>query len=73
MAVLDWISADRSISLAGEGVRLRPPRASDFDAWSELRLSSRAFLQPWEPAWPADDLTRPAFRRRLANYARDAQ
>ena len=28
-----------------------------------------AFLKPWEPVWPVDDLTRPAFRRRLRRYA----
>ena len=32
---------------------------------------SRAFLTPWEPTWPADDLTRGAFRRRLKRYAED--
>ena len=28
-------------------------------------MESRDFLTPWEPTWPADDLTRAAFRRRL--------
>ena len=32
---------------------------------------SRDFLTPWEPIWPADDLTRGAFRRRLRRYAED--
>jgi ribosomal-protein-alanine N-acetyltransferase len=36
-----------------------------------LREKSRAFLVPWEPTWPADDLTRGAFRRRLKRYAED--
>ena len=36
-----------------------------------LREASRAFLTPWEPTWPADDLTRAAFRRRLRRYAED--
>jgi [ribosomal protein S5]-alanine N-acetyltransferase len=54
-------------------VRLRPPRASDFAEWRELRAQSRAFLQPWEPTWPADDLSRAAFRRRLLAYARDRE
>lgn len=73
MAVLDWMGQDRGLSLIGEGVRLRPPKPTDHGAWSELRLASRAFLQPWEPAWPTDDLTRAAFRRRLAAYARDIE
>jgi ribosomal-protein-alanine N-acetyltransferase len=37
----------------------------DHEAWAGLRGRSRAFLTPWEPAWPADDLTRASFRRRL--------
>jgi hypothetical protein len=32
------------------------------------RAESRAFLTPWEPTWPADDLTRTAFRRRVRRY-----
>src|SRR5689334_10001510 len=72
MAVLDWITPDNgAFTLDGERVRLRPPRSADFAEWSELRRVSRAFLQPWEPTWPPDDLTRAAFRRRLSIYARD--
>lgn len=71
MAVLDWIEPNRSLLLRGQGVRLRTPRLGDHLEWAELRLASQTFLQPWEPAWPADDLTRPAFRRRLSAYARD--
>jgi ribosomal-protein-alanine N-acetyltransferase len=71
MAVLDWMGSDRGLALTGEGVRLRPPRMTDHPEWSELRLRSREFLQPWEPTWPVDDLTRTAFRRRLTAYARD--
>src|SRR5690606_38487306 len=55
----------------GEGVRLRPARWTDHGEWSALREQSRAFLQPWEPTWATDDLTRTAFRRRLASYQRD--
>ena len=71
MAVLDWRGPDRGLMLGGEGVKLRPPRITDHPAWSELRMRSREFLQPWEPTWPSDDLTRSAFRRRLAAYSRD--
>lgn len=73
MALLDWMSSDLPLVLEGQGVRLRPPRATDFPAWSALRGLSREFLQPWEPTWPEDDLTRAAFRRRLAAYARDME
>jgi [ribosomal protein S5]-alanine N-acetyltransferase len=53
------------------GVLLRPPQMADYAEWADLREKSRAFLVPWEPTWPADDLTRGAFRRRLKRYAED--
>jgi len=71
MALLDWITPESGLSLGGQGVRLRAPRFRDYDAWSNLRRASRAFLQPWEPVWPEDDLERSAYRRRLATYARE--
>ena len=73
MALLDWISSDHDLRLEGDGVRLRPHRSGDFTEWAMLRQRSRAFLQPWEPTWPADDLTRGAWRRRLAAYAHDIE
>ena len=71
MALLDWIAPESGLRIEGEGVVLRPPRASDYAEWRDLRGRSREFLQPWEPTWPADDLSRAAFRRRLSAYARD--
>jgi ribosomal-protein-alanine N-acetyltransferase len=71
MALLDWISSDHDLRLQGGGVRLRPHRSSDFEEWAALRSRSRSFLQPWEPTWPVDDLTRAAFRRRIKRYAED--
>jgi len=53
----------------GDGVYLRPPESRDFEQWASLRHLSRSFLTPWEPTWPADDLTRAAFRRRLRRHA----
>ena len=58
-------------SIVGEGVTLRMPQMTDFADWAALRESSREFLAPWEPTWPADDLSRGAFRRRLRRYADD--
>lgn len=49
-------------------LRLRMPTRNDFEAWADLRGRSQAFLQPWEPAWPADDLTKAAFARRIERY-----
>lgn len=73
MALLDWIAPESSLRIEGAGVVLRPPRPSDYAEWRDLRGASRAFLQPWEPTWPVDDLTRAAFRRRLTAYARDRE
>jgi [ribosomal protein S5]-alanine N-acetyltransferase len=55
--------------LRGGGLYLRPAQSDDYLAWSTLRETSRDFLTPWEPTWPADDLTRGAFRRRLRRQA----
>lgn len=58
-------------AIRGDGVFLRPLESRDYAAWAELREASRAFLTPWEPTWPADDLTRAAFRRRLRRHAEE--
>ena len=58
-------------TIDGEAVFLRAPQMSDYSEWATLREASRAFLTPWEPTWPADDLSRRAFRRRLRRYAED--
>jgi [ribosomal protein S5]-alanine N-acetyltransferase len=58
-------------SVAGTGVLLRMPQATDYADWTALREASRDFLTPWEPTWPADDLSRSAFRRRIRRYAED--
>jgi len=56
----------------GDGVFLRPGMMEDYAQWAALREASRAFLVPWEPTWPEDDLTRAAFRRRLRRQAEDS-
>jgi ribosomal-protein-alanine N-acetyltransferase len=57
--------------VSGAGVTLRMPQVGDYPAWAALRERSRAFLTPWEPIWPADDLSRSAFRRRIKRYVED--
>lgn len=57
--------------IAGNGVVLRTPILADHAEWAALREASREFLSPWEPTWPADDLSRTAYRRRLRRYADD--
>jgi [ribosomal protein S5]-alanine N-acetyltransferase len=59
--------------IRGRDLVLRAPRLEDYEAWAGLRERSRDFLRPWEPIWPADDLTRPAFRRRMKRYQREVQ
>ncbi len=71
MGMLDWLSPRNEIVLQGDGVTLRSPRLADHAEWAKVREASRTFLQPWEPTWPQDDLTRAAFRRRIEAYDRE--
>ena len=57
--------------LTGERVSLRAPERGDYEAWASLRTRSRRFLEPWEPSWPPDALSRLSFRARVARYAED--
>jgi ribosomal-protein-alanine N-acetyltransferase len=63
--------SEQSPSIVGENVFLRAPQMADFADWVTLREASRDFLTPWEPTWPADDLTRGSFRRRMKRYSED--
>ena len=47
------------------------PAARHYEAWSLLREASRQHLEPFEPEWAPDELSRGAFRRRLKRYRRD--
>jgi [ribosomal protein S5]-alanine N-acetyltransferase len=57
--------------IRGRQLYLRPPVASDYADWAELRAQSRDHLRPFEPTWARDELTRPAFRRRIRHYQRE--
>jgi ribosomal-protein-alanine N-acetyltransferase len=65
--------ADVLPPIQGQDIELRAPEMRDFEAWAALRSASRAFLRPWEPTWPANDLTRSAFRARLRRYSQDVR
>lgn len=67
MIALPFRTARHQI-IAGKRVRLRHPDISDHAEWAVLRAESAAFLQPWEPTWPKDDLDRNAFRLRIRRY-----
>lgn len=62
-----------NLVVGSQDLLLRPPEPGDFVAWRDQREQSRAFLEPWEPIWPVDDLTRPAFRRRVRRYDSEIQ
>ena len=72
MALFRAVTFSEQLSaIVGDTVVLRVPQMSDYGAWSSLRETSRDFLTPWEPTWPADDLTRASFRRRIKRYSED--
>jgi ribosomal-protein-alanine N-acetyltransferase len=68
MAFLRATTSFENPVISGDGLFLRSPSLADYQGWTHLRAESRAFLTPWEPTWPADDLTRTAFRRRIRRY-----
>lgn len=52
-------------------VLLGPPQPEDYQQWADLRRSSRAFLEPWEPVWPNDALSRSGFNRRIIHQCQE--
>ncbi|WP_319772896.1 GNAT family protein [Breoghania sp.] len=74
MALLGSIGyGEPSPVLQCERLILRMPTMADHAGWATLREQSYFFLKQWEPTWPADDLTRAAFRRRLRRYMREVR
>jgi ribosomal-protein-alanine N-acetyltransferase len=74
MALFRTLSSPEPLPpITGERVTLRTPQMGDHAAWAALREASRDFLTPWEPTWPADDLTRSAFRQRIKRYVEDVR
>jgi len=49
-------------------VVLKRPTANHFNEWSELRRKSASFLQPFEPKWTSDELSRSAYKARLRRH-----
>lgn len=45
---------------------LKPYRLEDYIDWIDVRERSRAHLQPWEPTWAQDVLTKESFEKRVA-------
>jgi len=61
------------LRIEGRKTYLRNPVIGDFAEWSQLRAASRNFLEPWEPRWGEDDLTRASFRYRIRRYDADRE
>ena len=53
------------LAIETERMTLRLPLHEDHRHWAGLREASAAFLQPWEPAWSSDHLTRKSFSARV--------
>lgn len=47
---------------------LSPARRQDYADWAKLRAASRAYIEPWEPLWPSDALSRRDWNRRLSAW-----
>jgi [ribosomal protein S5]-alanine N-acetyltransferase len=71
MRLLDTLLAPKTnYECRGKRTVLRSPTVDDYAQWRDLRQGSRAFLEPWEPAWHDDELLLSSFRKRVAHYAR---
>lgn len=57
--------------LEGQRLYLTPPAIDDYAEWSLLRAKNQKFLEPYEPTWPKDCLTRNFFTRRLKRQAEE--
>lgn len=55
----------RKLRIETERLTLRTPQHSDYRVWTALRIKSRDYLTPWEPAWAEDHLTRKSFTNRV--------
>jgi ribosomal-protein-alanine N-acetyltransferase len=72
MTLFHVILGRRDAPIKGDGLYLRYSEMRDYEEWAALRDQSRAFLTPWEPSWPPDDLTRASFRYRVRRHLEEA-
>jgi len=59
------LSRLRRPKIETERMVMRLPQHGDYRNWVALREGSAEFLQPWEPSWAADHLSRRAFTNRV--------
>ncbi|WP_310621083.1 GNAT family N-acetyltransferase [Flexibacterium corallicola] len=57
--------------LGGDGVYLRSPDLRDYEQWRQLRGESQTFLQPWEPLWTKDELSKTSFKTRIRRQSQE--
>lgn len=55
----------RETVLTTPRLTIRAPERGDYTDWAMGRRLSRAHLEPWEPRWPSDALSREDWTRRL--------
>ena len=55
----------RDVVLTSPRLLIRAPERADYSAWAGGRAASRKHLEPWEPLWPTDALSRDDWTRRL--------
>lgn len=67
-----WFAPDQTPVIHRGNLILRGPRPADYDTWRTTRLSSRAFLKPYEPRWSETDLSRKVYKRRLKRARRES-
>jgi ribosomal-protein-alanine N-acetyltransferase len=59
------LGLNRKLIIETERMSLRLPVQSDFKSWAMLREESVEFLEPWEPSWSIDHLSRKNFNNRV--------
>jgi [ribosomal protein S5]-alanine N-acetyltransferase len=70
MGLLQWLWEDEAQNtIVGPDHILRFPSVDDYEQWQTLRAASRRFLEPWEPTWSADELSKSSFRARIKRYS----
>lgn len=53
--------------ISGDNIYLRMAEKSDYKQWREIRQSNQNFLQPFEPIWGRDALSKQHFYARVRN------
>ena len=65
------LDADPRPLVRAQDLILRFPSMADYAPWADLRGRSRAYLEPWEPKWADDELSKSAYKLRLRHYERE--